>query len=162
MILIEFLAKKCLPKAKICADPFYVIKNITDAFHSLRRKIMNYYDYLKKERNNYYWFLKKYWRLLSLEPSKLSNKRFNVNKQGQFMSQHEILEYIFTIDKRLEIVYDLLQEYSNFNHTSTIENADEWLDELILKFIRSKISQFEKFGSCLKIGDKKLSTLLIK
>lgn len=123
------LAKKCFPKAKICADS--LCKNISDAFHSLRREIMNYYDYLKLEKNNYYWLLKKYWRLLSLDPSKLKHKRFKVNKQGQFMSQHEILEYIFTIDKRLEIAYHLLHEYRNFNQTATIENAEEWLDEVI-------------------------------
>ena len=144
------LAKKCFPKAKICADPFHVIKNISDAFHSLRREIMNYYDYLKHEKNNYYWLLKKYWRLLSLDPSKLNHKRFKVNKQGQFMSQHEILEYIFTIDKRLEIAYDLLHEYRNFNQTATIDNAEEWLDELIQKFIHSGIKQYEKVWKMLK------------
>ena len=111
---------------------------------------MNHYNYLKMERNNYYWLLKKYWKLLSLDPSKLSHNRFKVNKQGQFMSQHEILEYIFTIDKRLQIAYDLLHEYRNFNQTATIDNAEEWLDEIILKFIRSGISQYEKVWKMLK------------
>lgn len=66
------------------------------------------------------------------------------------MSQHEILEYIFTIDKRLEIAYHLLHEYRNFNQTATIENAEEWLDEVIQKFIRSGIKQYEKVWKMLK------------
>ena len=46
----------------------------------------------------------------------------------------EIIDYMLSISKELKLAYELLHEYRNFNETATVENAEEWLNELILKF----------------------------
>ena len=47
------VAKKCFPKAKICADHFHVIKNLTDLFNKARIRIMKKYTHLKHENHTY-------------------------------------------------------------------------------------------------------------
>ena len=43
------------------------------------------------------------------------------------------------IDSNLKDAYELLNEYRNFNSIATIDNAEKYIDELIIKFHNSKI-----------------------
>lgn len=52
--------KKCLPKAKISADPFHVVKNLVMCFQKMRINVMNRYKHLKRKASNYYWLFKKF------------------------------------------------------------------------------------------------------
>lgn len=144
------IAKEYFPKAKICADPFHVIKNLSQSFHKLRIRLMQKYSNLKDQRDNYYWFFKSYWKLLTIDRSKLSHKKFRVNQQGQYLSTFEIVEYILKLDTNLNTAYELLHEYRTFNSTATIHNAEEWLDELILKFQSSGIKEYIPAWNLLK------------
>ena len=136
------LAKKCFPKAIICADSFHVIKNLSSFFHKVRIRIMAKYSKLKNSNDNYYWFFKKYWKFLTKDVSKLSYKRFPTRYNKQYMNPREIVNYILQIDDELRKAYELLHEYRNFNSTATLLNAAEWLDELILKFQNSMIPEY--------------------
>lgn len=136
------IGKKFFTKAKICADSFHVIKNLANFFHKLRIKIMNKYAHLKYSRDNYYWLFKKYYKLLTKDSSKLSYKRFIVNQKGQFMNQREIVHYMLTLDEQLKKAYELYQEYLVFNDKATLDNAKEWLDDLIHRFKLSCIKEF--------------------
>lgn len=135
------IAKKYFPKAKICADPFHVIKNISNCVHAVRIDTMKKYSYLKDKNDNYYWLFKSFWRLIMREPSKLSHKKFKVGRSGQYLSQVEIVEYMLKICPKLATVYELYHEYRNFNDTATLENAKEWLDEIIIHFQSSEIEE---------------------
>ena len=72
----------------------------------------------------------------------MSHERFKVNQAGQYMSQFEIIDYMLSISKELKLAYELLHEYRNFNETATVENAEEWLNELILKFQNCLIEEY--------------------
>ena len=74
------IAKLCLPNAKISADPFHVVKNLTECFTKIRIAVMNKYVHLKKEKTTYYWLYKKYWKFLLKDKSKLPNGSIKVNK----------------------------------------------------------------------------------
>ena len=100
---------------------------------------MKKYAYLKLENDNYYWLFKRYWKLLTKDRTKMSHERFKVNQAGQYMSQFEIIDYMLSISKELKLAYELLHEYRNFNETATVENAEEWLNELILKLLNRRI-----------------------
>ena len=56
----------------------------------------------------------------------------------------------YPIDKDLNDGYELLNEYKNFNSCATITNAEEWLDELIIKFHNSSLEEFSKAYKLLK------------
>ena len=138
----RILAKKCFPNALICADSFHVIKNITECFQRVRIKIMKKYSYLKDQNDYYYWLLKKYWRLLTLDPSKLSYKKYKRHRNNEYLSTNEIVEYILSIDKELRLAYDLLHEYRHFNEVANEIDSKERFDEIVLKFQNSHIREY--------------------
>ena len=144
------VAKLCFPNALVCADHFHVIKNLGDCFNSARIRIMKKYEHLKSRNDNYYWLYKKYWKKLLKDPSNLGYKKFRITRSGMYMSEHEIVDYMLSIDKDLKDAYELLNEYRNFNSIATIDNAEEYLDELIIKFHNSKIDEYYKAYKLLK------------
>ena len=144
------VAHLCFPNALVCADHFHVIKNISDCFNSARIRIMKKYEHLKGQNDNWYWLYKKYWRKLLKDPCKLGYKKFKVNRSGMYLSEHEIVDYMLSIDSDLKDAYELLNEYRNFNSVAKINNAAEMLDELIIKFHNSKIDEYKKAYRLLK------------
>lgn len=144
------VAKLCFPNALICADHFHVIKNLNDSFNSIRIRVMKKYEHLKGQNDNWYWLYKKNWRKLLKDPSKLGFKKFKVNRSGMYLDEHQIVDYMLNIDIELKEAYELLNEYRNFNSCATINNAEEWLDKLIIKFHNSKSDEFYKAYKLLK------------
>lgn len=144
------VAKLCFPNALICADHFHVIKNITDFFNSARIRIMKKYEHLKGQNDNWYWLYKKYWKKLLKSPDKLGYKKFRVTRSGMYLDDHQIVDYMLSIDKDLKDAYEILNEYRNFNSIATIINAEEMLDELIIKFHNSSLNEYGKAYKLLK------------
>ena len=144
------VAHLCFPNALVCADHFHVIKNLGDNFNSARIRIMKRYEHLKNQNDNWYWLYKKYWKKLLKDPSKLGYEKFRVNRSGMYLSEHEIVDYMLSIDKDLKDAYELLNEYRNFNSVATIDNAAEMLGDLISKFHNSKIEEYYKSYKLLK------------
>lgn len=144
------VAKICFPNALICADHFHVIKNLTDNFNTARIRIMKKYEYLKNQNDNWYWLYKKYWKKLLRDPSTLGYKKYKTSKSGCYLNDHEVVTYMLSIDKDLEEAYNLLNEYRVFNSIATTKNAAEMLDDLIIKFGKSKLAENHKSYKLLK------------
>lgn len=143
------VAKLCFPDALVCADSFHVIKNLMYCFDKIRISIMNKYKSLKSEGHNYYWVFKKYTFILRKDISKIKDTIY-FKKSKMYVSKYQILDNILSLDSTLKLAYELKEEYRNFNSTATINNAAEWLDELIIKFKKSKIKEYEVFWSLLQ------------
>ena len=126
------MAKLCLPNAIICVDSFHVISHLSSAFKSIRIKIMKKYEHLKKENDNYYWLFKKYSNFLMTDVSMLP-EYIKIKHSGMYLSKYRIIEDMLSLDDNLRLAYELKEEYRNFNSSATILNAEEWLEELILK-----------------------------
>lgn len=150
------VAQLCFPNALISADHFHVIKNLTEQFNSARIRIMKKYEHLKSQNDSWYWLYKKYWRKLLKNPEKLGYQKFKVSKSGMFLDEHEIVDYMLSIDNDLKEGYDLLVEYKNFNSCATIDNAEAWLDELIIKFHTSPLDEYYKSYKLLKNWRKEI------
>ena len=165
----RLIAQKWLPNALICADSFHVIKNLSQFFHQIRIRIMKRYSYLKDDNDMHYWFFKKYFKLLTIDQSKLSYKKHFIKKTGQMMSCNLIVEEMLELDSELKLAYELLHEYRLFNSKATEANCAEWFDKLVLKFQESKINEYvqawklllnwrkEILNSFKKIGDYRVS-----
>ena len=128
------VAHLCFPNALVCADHFQVIKNLGDCFNSARIRIMKKYEHLKNQNDSWYWLYKKYWKKLLKEPSRLGYKKFKTKRSGLYLDEHQIVDYMLSIDPELKEAYESLNEYRNFNATVRIENAESELDDLIIKF----------------------------
>lgn len=144
------VAELCFPNALICADHFHVIKNLSMCFNRGRVRIMKNYTYLKERNDPWYWLYKKYWKLLLMNPSKLSYSKQKVSKSGMVMDQHQIVDYMLSIDKNLRDAYELMNDYKDFNSTASIGDAEERLDELIERFHNSKFKEYYEFYRLLK------------
>lgn len=165
----RLIAQKWLPNALICADSFHVIKNLSQFFHQIRIRIMKHYSYLKDDNDMHYWFFKKYFKLLTIDQSKLNYKKHLVKKTGQLMSSNLIVEEMLELDPELKLAYELLHEYRLFNSKATEANCAEWFDKLVLKFKESKIDEYvqawklllnwrkEILNSFKKLGDYRVS-----
>ena len=145
------VAKLCFPKAKICADPFHVVKNLVMCFQYIRIAIMKKYEHLKHEGSNYYWLFKKFWKFLIMDISKITNEPIKVTKSGMLMSKYQIIDCMLTLDHKLHKAYDLKEEYRNFVATSNIDIANDELNILISKFKEAHIPEYTKF---IKLLDK--------
>lgn len=73
-----------------------------------------------------------------------------VSRSGMYLDDHQIVDYMLSIDKDLKKGYELLNEYRNFNFCATIYNAQEMLDELIIKFHNPSLPEFIKGYKLLK------------
>lgn len=144
------IAKLCLPEALICVDSFHVIQHLNHCFSKLRINIMNKYQHLKYENSNYYWLFKKYHKFLLIDPSKLPDTPIKVNHSNMYLYKDQIIKYMLELSPELELAYELKEEYRTFNSIATIDNAREWLDELIVKFKESRIKEYIPFWKLLQ------------
>ena len=110
---------------------------------------MHKFENLKYSHDNYYWLLKRYPKLLTRDKSKLGYTKFKVNRQGQYMNEHEIVEYILSLDEQLKKAYDIYQEYLVFNQIATIDMAEQWLNQLIDDYKASNITEYSSSESFL-------------
>ena len=144
------VAELCFPNALVCADHFHVIKNLGDNFNKARIRIMKKYENKKNQNDSWYWLYKKYWKKLLKAPHKLGYKKYKVTKSGMYLDDHQVVDYMLSIDSELIDAYELLNEYRNFNEVATVENAPEMLDALIVKFHNSPIAEYSKSYKLLK------------
>lgn len=138
----RILVQKWLPNALICADSFHVIKNLSQFFQQIRIRIMKHYSYLKDDNDEHYWLFKKYFKLLTIDQSKLKYTKHLVRKTGQYMSSNLIVEEMLELDPELKLAYELLHEYRYFNSTASESNCAEWFDKIVIKFQESKIDEY--------------------
>ena len=143
------IIKLCLPSAYICVDSFHVIKQLNFCFNKIRIRVMKRFEHLKHEDHNFYWLYKKYFKFLETDLSKLPDSMIKVSHSGMYLSKYQIIEYMLELDDKLALAYLLKEEYRNFNSKATIDNACEWLDELILKFKQSCIKEYIPFWHIL-------------
>lgn len=142
--------KKAFPKAKICADPFHVIKNLTECFQKIRIRVMKNYERLKYEGHNYYWLYKRFWKMLLMDKSKIKDGTIFITKSGMYLDKYQIIDYMLDLNPTLRLAYDLKEEYRNFNATADIGSAFKELCILINKFTEANIPEYSRFISIMK------------
>ena len=157
------------PKVPIAVDSFHVIENIEAALKMIRVKVMNSF-YVKARAVNErtgelldeeiadarqpkeYRALKKYWKLIQTNqiPKALPAEKKHYNKiLSKYVDSSDILDYLLTIDERLTTAWELKTMYVDFNNHATSDNAEPWLDQLIMNFADSNIKQFVDLSAML-------------
>lgn len=137
--------KKCFPNAKISADSFHVVKQLTNCFQKIRIRTMKKYEYLKNEGHNFYWLYKKFWKFLLMDITKISDGYIKVSKSGMQMTKYQIIDNMLNLNPTLKLAYELKEEYRNFVATATIDTAEKELLDLTKKFKSAHINEYSNF-----------------
>lgn len=143
------LAYNFFKKAKICADPFHVIKNLNVCFDKVRLRVMKTYED-SKERNGFdYWLIKKYYKFLLADFEKIKDVEYYFKKKDCYVSKYYILDELLKLDPDLKEAYYLKESYRDFNKYCTLENAEERLKELMYDFRNTNVKEMEPFAYLL-------------
>lgn len=152
------IAYRYFKKATICVDSFHVVKHLNDDLKDVRIRIMKRYPYTSQE----YYLLKNFNFLLMNRNIDLDNERRFNRKMDRYLNYQDILSLILSIDEDLEKAYNLKEEYSLFNETSTYEEARENFDTLVNDFIKADIGEYREFVSLLIHYRKEIINSFIK
>ncbi len=138
------VAEKYLKNARICADPFHVIKHLVDSFTKLRISTMNQCVY----QSPAYYLLKK-WNRLFLFDGDLDNVPQYNGYFRQKMNYRDLLNLLTGISPELTQAYELMDKYRLFNRLADEDNCEEQLDALIALFEKANLPCYTEFVSLL-------------
>ncbi len=139
------LIKEIFPKAKISIDRFHLVQLVNRAFNKTRIDIMNTYIHKDKPLYNK---IKNNWKLLLKKCTKLSyKKRYNRNFK-QYISEHEIIDYLLKKDDKLSIAYNIYQDFLyaiDKRDFKLFSNLIERHQKVENKYIKTSIKTFKKY-----------------
>lgn len=139
------VARKYFKNCRVAADPFHVVKNLTDGFSRLRIDIMNQCVYGSPE----YYLLKK-WHSLLEDDRDLDNKPKYNGYFRQKMNFRDLYDLLLDINPDLTLAYTLKEKYRRFNKTCSFEEAPVKLDELIEEFEQADLYCYQNFIGIMK------------
>ena len=97
------LIKSCFPNADIIIDRFHIIQHLNRALNKHRITVMNA---CKTSRPTDYTKLKRYWKLILKNADDLEFEHHTYHRLfGGLMSQKRIVDYLLSLDPRLEATY---------------------------------------------------------
>ncbi len=145
--------RKQMPKAKIIADAFHVITNISRILDKKRIQVMNYYLKYNTENLNYYndfgYLLKRYSVLIRTNREKIISKSIRIPKYKIKVHSYDLLKHLLSSNDELKEIYNLKHIYQDFNLDSNTENAKDNLLDLINNFRNHEIYEIREYGKLL-------------
>lgn len=140
----EDVAKIYFPNCVVAADPFHVIKHLTEGFARIRINIQNQVEY----NSTTYYLLKKWHRLLEMDVNLDNEPQYN-HKFKKKLNYNDIYKMLLEINENLTLAYHLKENYREFNEKATFENARSWLDNLITEFSEANIPEYREFTNIM-------------
>lgn len=127
------LIKKLFPKAKIIIDRFHIVQLFNRSFNKTRVQVMNS---SKKDYNKF----KKYWKLLLMDPAKLTDQTFRYCRSFKKpMRPMDIVDALLDLSPELKASYDLYHGVR-----IAIKNQDFHQLQLICQKHKSTVSTYMK------------------
>lgn len=111
------VAKKQFPNAKIIIDRFHVKRLMTSSLKNKRIQVMNKYPKYTYQ----YRVLKKFRNILFKKYEDINTKYQRIRYYEMFYSEYDILKYILLLDKQLEEMYWIYQEFIKAFDSKDIE-----------------------------------------
>ena len=132
------LTKKVFPNAILIADRYHYIRQLYWGLQDVRKRIMSKYSKGTLE----YYILKKYWKFILKYTYNLSPNHFKSRRLGYHVTPKEIVEMARNIDDELKLAIDLKDEFYEFLHTSSYEEAPKLLEEFVHRLKASNIPEY--------------------
>ena len=137
------LAKAYFPKAKICADSFHVIKNLTNCFRNILIRCR------KQAFSEEMVYLIFKFRHVFYHNANLDNKAKYNRRLKRYLTYRQIRDLAFATFPELAKAYELKEYYINMNSSCTASTAAKMLEEAIDVFGNSGIIEYEPFATLL-------------
>lgn len=138
-------AEKYLPNCVVCADPFHVVKHLSEGFSRIRIDIMNHCVYDSPE----YYLLKTWHKLLESDYYLDNEPKYN-NFFKAKMNYRELYNLLLNLNPDLTLAYQLKEMYRDFNRNCSYEEAPQQLDQLIQVFEEANLYCYAGFIETLK------------
>lgn len=137
------------PNAIICADSFHVLKNISEALDSVRKRVMRRFEMNKK--SDEYYLLKYQKHLLFQQVYEENYSEVKRNHHFKYkLTDIQKLEMILATDDELKEAFELKESYRIFNSSNYDEEIlKEVLEAITGRFLNSGIPEMESVGSTL-------------
>ena len=100
------LARRWLPNARVVADRFHVVKQLTEAANRIRVAAMSRND----KDTLAYNFMKSKWRLFLMRRGDMPDKYYTRKSDGETWHYDELIRYCLSLDSDLANAYDCLQD----------------------------------------------------
>ena len=142
------IAHTYLPNAKVCADPFHLVKIITKAFDDYRKEIMNRFP---RDSRSYYLFKNWFKLLLSndYDFSQDKERKFN-HKFSMYLNYYDLRKMLLDHDVILKEAYELKEDFRYFIKNTKEESAREDLDKIYKEFKDHDLPLYRDFLKTLK------------
>lgn len=136
-----------LPDATIVADSFHVMKHVTEAVDSVRKRVMRHFE---NDKSSDEYYLLKYRDHLLYETGVDYNFKRNSHFK-RFISESQMLDMITSLDDDLYGAWGYYHQYRRFNDSSfpSFDEALNALKEIINDFYLSDIPEFISLASTL-------------
>lgn len=143
------IVKDYFPWAKLCADPFHVMRLVNDALDKIRIKTLHQYD--DNRRSDEYYLLKYQKHLLFHDIEYQNFTEVKRNHHFKFtLTDLQKRNMLLSINKTLERAWQLKERYKSFNdELLPPEDKAYQLDYIIDAFISSNIPEFISVGLTL-------------
>lgn len=138
------------PKAIVCADPFHVLKHLTEGFNQVRLRCRR-----ETQDEDIQYLLTKFKNIFKsgfdLDNKAKYNKRFK-----RYLNYRDILTILFDRFPDLKTAYELKEKYIFFNRNTSLKEAEKGLADLILEFGDSGIEEYHEFYNLLINWNKEI------
>ncbi len=120
------MAKACFPDATIVADKYHVVRQVTWAFESVRKRVQKYFGTNRRK------YFKRSRKLLLKSPSKLTP------------DQLEEVSLMLSLSKALALAYHLKNEFYRFMKSGSKEEVRKSLYNWYLLVGTARVKEFDR------------------
>ena len=143
---------KFFPNCEVAADPFHVVKHLTEGFTRFRIDLMNH----AVKGSAAYYLLKKWHWLLEKDDVFLDNEpRYN-SFFRQKMNYRQLYDSLLSLNPNLKRAYELKEEYRRFNSETEEEDCEERFNEVLKDLKEAHLPCYEEFISLLEHWKKEV------
>ena len=150
--LYKDVAEIYFPEAKICIDSFHVVKLINTAATNIRVRIMKTFETTSEE----YQLLKQFSWLLARNSYNLDmNEPIDLRKyyacfNSRYVSPRIIIDKMLSWSYELNAAYSVKETYAFINSRSTIENAEQRIENFIGELLIYDIKELTTVARTLR------------
>ena len=150
------VAKHCFPHAKICIDPFHVVKLLTEALGDVRVREQNRLreqaaradDKTRSQAEADYKLVKDSQRMLVTSPFNENRPWNNPNRADEKKAR---MDRIFKLCPDLKVPYEALQDFYEITHTEKLNLRQSALSDWLKRFLECGSPEVRKAALSIRL-----------
>ena len=136
---------KYFPNCEVAADPFHVVKHLTEGFTRIRVDLMN-----RSPKGSPAYYLLKHWHKLLETDYDLDNEPKYNSFFHQKMNYRQLYDALLSLNPSLKLAYHLKEMYRRFNKETSEYDCEAEFDKVLHAFKEAHLYCYEDFVSLLE------------